>query len=150
LYPNYGNVILSTHINYEQNGEKKKIIGSVVLKDMKLFYESKFLDPANDSDMVVITKEDKKKKEDNSFLENTYIDVSIDARDAQYRTKDIGLTFRVGIKAKKEFGQNLGMLGKIHEMNGYDVNKNIKIEVGQHQKTIPSQSIDVFFRKKFR
>jgi len=32
----------------------------------------------------------------------------------------------------------------------YYVNKNIKIEVGQHQKTIPSQSIDVFFRKKFR
>jgi autotransporter translocation and assembly factor TamB len=32
----------------------------------------------------------------------------------------------------------------------YEVNKNIKIEVGQHQKTIPSQSIDIFFRKKFK
>jgi len=32
----------------------------------------------------------------------------------------------------------------------YDVNKNIKVELGQHQKTIPSQSIDIYFRKRFK
>ena len=32
----------------------------------------------------------------------------------------------------------------------YEVNKHIKVEVGRHQKTVPSQSIDIFFRKKFR
>jgi translocation and assembly module TamB len=32
----------------------------------------------------------------------------------------------------------------------YDVSKNIKVEVGQHQKTVPSQSIDIYFRKKFK
>jgi autotransporter translocation and assembly factor TamB len=32
----------------------------------------------------------------------------------------------------------------------YDVSKNIKLEVGHHQKTIPSQSIDIYFRKRFK
>jgi len=32
----------------------------------------------------------------------------------------------------------------------YEVNKNIKVELGQHQKTVPSQSIDLFFRKRFK
>jgi len=32
----------------------------------------------------------------------------------------------------------------------YEVNKHIKVEVGQHQKVVPSQSIDIFFRKKFK
>ncbi len=32
----------------------------------------------------------------------------------------------------------------------YDVNKNIKVDIGQHQKAVPSQSMDVFFRKKFK
>lgn len=32
----------------------------------------------------------------------------------------------------------------------YDVSKNIKVEIGQHQTTVPSQSVDLFFRKKFK
>ncbi len=118
-YPKYGDVILTTHINYEQNGKKKKITGNILLDKMKLFYESKFLDPAHDSDVVVITKKDKNnKKENDSFLEDTYIDLAIDAKNAQYKTKDIDLTFRIGIKAKKEFSKSLRMLGKVHEING--------------------------------
>ncbi len=117
-YPDYGEVILTTNINYHQIGKKRRVIGNIDLKDLKLSYEAKFLDPANDSDVIVISKKDKKKKEDNSFLENTYIDVDISARDAQYKTKDIDLTFRVDLKAKKEFGKNLGMLGRIKEING--------------------------------
>jgi hypothetical protein len=118
-HPKYGDVVLSTHINYEQSGKKKKIMGGVSLEKMKLLYESKFLDPAHDSDVIIITKKDKnKKKEDDSFLEDTYIDVAIYSPDARYKTKDIDLTFMVDIKAKKEFGKNLGMLGKVHEING--------------------------------
>ena len=32
----------------------------------------------------------------------------------------------------------------------YEVNENIQVEVGQHQKTVPSQSIDLYFRKRFK
>jgi len=31
----------------------------------------------------------------------------------------------------------------------HDFSKNIKLRVGQHQKEHPSQSIDIYFRKKF-
>ena len=118
-YPEYGEAVLTTDIHYEQIAKKKKIVGKIVLDKMKLLYEAKFLDPANDPDVIIITKKDKnKKKKDNSFLEDTYIDLAILSKNAQYKTKDIDLTFRVDIKAKKEFGKNLGMLGKIHEING--------------------------------
>ncbi len=32
----------------------------------------------------------------------------------------------------------------------HDISKNIKLRVGHHQKEIPSQSIDIFFRKRFK
>ena len=118
-YPEYGEAVLTTNIHYEQIAKKKKIVGKIVIDKMKLLYEAKFLDPAHDPDVIIITKKDKnKKKSDNSFLEDTYIDLDILSKNAQYKTKDIDLTFRVGIKAKKEFGKNLGMLGKIDEING--------------------------------
>jgi len=118
-HPKYGTVLLSSQINYEQIGKKKKIIGGISLEKLKLFYEAKFLDPAQDSDVVIITKKDKlnKKKSDN-FLEDTYIDLAIYAPDAKYKTRDIDLMFTVDVKAKKEFGKNLGMLGKVRDING--------------------------------
>jgi len=32
----------------------------------------------------------------------------------------------------------------------HDISKNIKLRVGHHQKEQPSQSIDIFFRKRFK
>ncbi|HHD81651.1 MAG TPA: hypothetical protein ENK94_00480, partial [Campylobacterales bacterium] len=32
----------------------------------------------------------------------------------------------------------------------YDVSKDVKVEVGRHQKTVPSQSIDLYYRKRFK
>jgi hypothetical protein len=118
-HPDYGNVILSSNINFIQNGKRKQILGDVFLKKMKIVYEAKFLDPAHDSDVIILNKKDKgKKEEENSFIQDTYIDLSIYAPDAQYKTKDIQLSFSVDLKAKKEFGKNLGMFGKVKEING--------------------------------
>ena len=119
-HPDYGFMDLSTSIHYEQIGKKKKIIGGISLEKMKLFYEAKFLDPANDADVIVLTKKDKnkKKKERDSFLEDTFIDLAIYAPDAEYKTRDIELDFTVDVHAKKDFGKSLGMLGKIREING--------------------------------
>ncbi len=118
-YPNYGSTVLSTKINYSQIGKKKKIVGGISLAELKLFYEAKFLDAAHDPDVVVITKKDKnKKKESDSFLEDTYIDLAIFAPDAEYTTRDIKLEFTVDVHAKKSFGKSLGLLGKIRDING--------------------------------
>jgi len=118
-YPSYGSTVLSSQVHYEQFGTKKKIVGGISLEKLKLSYESKFLDVAHDPDVVVITKKDKKKKKKHdSFLEDTSIDLAIYAPDAQYKTRDIDLEFTVDVKAKKEFGKNLGMLGKVREIQG--------------------------------
>ena len=117
-HPDYGDVVLTTHIDFNQNGAKKKIEGKISLEKLKLFYEAKFLDPAHDPDVVVFTKKDKRKEKESSFLEDTYIDLSIYAPDAEYKTKDIKLSFTVDVKAKKEFGKSLGMFGKVKEING--------------------------------
>jgi len=118
-HPDYGSMMLSAQMTYSQRGKKKKIVGGLSFDEMKLFYEAKFLDAAHDPDVVVITKKDKKKKkESDSFLDDMFIDLDIYAPDAQYKTRDIDLEFTVAVKAKKAFGKNLGLLGKVREING--------------------------------
>ena len=118
-HPEYGDTTLSCDIDYIQEFEKKKIIGGIFLDKLNVFYESKYLDPSNDNDVIVLTKKDKaKKKSDNSFIEDTFIDVSLYAPEANYKTRDIKLGFTVNVKAKKKFGKTLRMLGKIEEING--------------------------------
>jgi hypothetical protein len=118
-HPEYGDVELSCDIDYKQEGKKKKILGAIFIDKMKLHYESKFLDPSEDNDVIVLSKKDKNKKEQgDSFLEDTFIDLFIYASDANYKTKDIDLKFRVDVKAKKDFGKPLGMFGKVKEIKG--------------------------------
>lgn len=117
-YPSYGELLLSCDIDYAQKGKKKKITGAIFMDKMKLQYESKFLDPSQDNDVIVLSKKSRVKKERDSFLEDTFIDLAIYASDANYKTRDIDLTFIVDVKAKKEFGEPLGLLGKVKEING--------------------------------
>ncbi len=118
-HPDYGDMLLSCDLDYLQNLEKKKISGGVFLGKLKLFYESKYLDPSFDNDVIVLSKKDKrKKKSEDDFLKNTAIDVAIFGSEANYKTKDIDLKFTVNVHAKKRFGKTLRMLGKIEEING--------------------------------
>jgi hypothetical protein len=119
-HPEYGDMLLSCDIDYIQEGEKKKIIGGVFIDKLKLFYESKYLDPSYDNDVIVLTKKDKKERAENkgSFLEDTYIDLSIYAAESNYKTRDIDLEFTVNVQTNKKFGESLRMLGKIEEIRG--------------------------------
>jgi len=119
-HPEYGDMLLSCDIDYIQNMQKKKIVGGVFIDKLKLFYESKYLDPSYDNDVIVLTKKDKKERTENkgSFLEDTYIDLSIYSPDANYKTRDIELEFTVNVNANKKFGESLRMLGKVEEIRG--------------------------------
>ena len=86
---------------------------------MKLFYEAKFLDADYDPDVVIVTKKDKiKEKSEDDFLENTFVNVNLHASETNYKTPDIDLLFDINIEARKEFGEELSLLGKIEEING--------------------------------
>jgi len=91
------------------------------MKQLKLFYEAKFLEADYDPDVIIITKKDKqnKKKEENAFLQYTAIDLNIKAPKATYKTADVDLNFDVNLKAKKTFGKELALLGKIEEIEGH-------------------------------
>ena len=115
----YGNTIVSCDIDYIQIAKKKRVSGGIFLDKLKLFYESKYLDPSSDNDVIVLSKKDKSKEEKiDDFLENTFVDVKLYASAAEYKTRDIELKFTVNIKAKKEFGKSLRLLGKIQEIKG--------------------------------
>jgi len=118
-HPSYGSMVLSTDVHYQQDGKRKNITGDIFLKKMKLFYEAKFLDADRDPDVVIITKADKKKeKSEDDFLENTAINLTIHAPEANYRTPDIDLLFDINVQAHKEYGKELSLGGKVEEING--------------------------------
>ena len=118
-HPEYGDVVLTCNIDYLQNLKKKKITGSLLLDRLKIFYESKYLDPSSDNDVIVITKKDKEKKAgEDDFLQNTFVNVAIVAPEGNYKTRDIDLKFTVDVKAQKSFGKSLRMLGKVKEIRG--------------------------------
>jgi autotransporter translocation and assembly factor TamB len=62
-----------------------------------------------------------------------------------------GFAIETGKKISKK---NMFIIESSKEGNSFilehDVSKNIKLRVGQHQKEIPSQSIDIYFRKRFK
>ena len=131
-HPDYGTMFLNTNITYKENGNKKSITGNIYSKKMKLFYEAKFLDIAYDPDVIVVTKKSKKIKkrlDDNSFLNDTYINIKLKAPKAEYKTPDIDLNFDVNLNINKAFGEPISLLGRIEDINGhYDqVPKRFKI-----------------------
>ena len=62
-----------------------------------------------------------------------------------------GFAIEVG---KKVSPKNMVIIETSKEGNSiileHDITKNIKLRVGHHQKEVPSQSIDIFFRKRFK
>ncbi|SFV51556.1 hypothetical protein MNB_SV-12-786 [hydrothermal vent metagenome] len=119
-HPDYGSMFLNCDIDYRQRGLDKSITGLIDIRDMKLFYEAKFLEADYDPNVIIVTKDDKKKKEgeEDSFLNHTEIDIKIKAPQANYKTPDIDLLFDINLNAKKLLGQPLVILGKIKDING--------------------------------
>jgi hypothetical protein len=119
-HPDYGSMFLNCDIDYQQRGEDKVIEGLIDIRKMKLFYEAKFLNADYDPDVIIIDKKRQKKSEksEDSFLKHTRIDLKIKVPKANYRTADIDLQFDINLKADKQFGEELALLGKVEEING--------------------------------
>jgi hypothetical protein len=119
-HPDYGSMFLNCDIDYKQRGLDKRITGVIDMRKMNLFYEAKFLEADYDPDVVIVSKDNKKKKDEESdpFLKHTAIDIDIKAPEAKYRTADIDLIFDIKLKAKKYLGSPLSMLGKIEDIDG--------------------------------
>ncbi|HHD80949.1 MAG TPA: hypothetical protein ENK99_05080, partial [Campylobacterales bacterium] len=69
--------------------------------------------------------------------------------------KDDGTGEGYAIEAGKKIGKkNMVIIESSKQGNSFilehDINRNIKVRVGQHQKEHPSQSVDIYFRKRFK
>jgi len=120
-HPDYGSLFLNSNIYYKQRDEKRSITGTIYTKEMKLFYEAKFLDIDYDPDVIILTKKGKqmqKRLNNDSFLKNTYIDLKIKAPQTEYKTPDIDLIFDVNLNLNKEYGKPIALLGRVDDING--------------------------------
>lgn len=118
-HPSYGGTVLSCNIDYIQEAQKKKILGGIYLDKLKVLYESKFLDPSHDRDVVIMTKRrSQKSNTDDSFLNDMEIDLKVYAEDANYKTRDIDLKFTVNLDIDKQLKENIRLLGRVKEIEG--------------------------------
>jgi hypothetical protein len=117
-HPSYGVTHLSCDIDYMEKDSKIKVLGGVFLDKLKIFYESKFLDPSHDRDIIILKNKPQKKDANDTFLNNVEMDLKVYSEDAQYETPDIDLTFTVNLDIDKQLRENIRILGRIEEIEG--------------------------------
>ncbi len=132
-YPNYGETKVTTDLQMYQSGEKMAVTGEVRFKETEVNYQSRFLDVSKDSDIIIVSKNDKKKKEGDSFVQNTFLDIKIVSDDAiVYKVDDGEIQMQPDMVVRKDFGEAQKITGKIKILGGmYDfADKRFKINEG--------------------
>ncbi len=132
-YPNYGETKVTTDLEMYQSGEKMAVTGEVRFKETEVNYQSRFLDVSKDADIIIVSKEDKKKKEGDNFVQNTFMDIKIVSDDAIiYKVDDGEIEMQPDMVVRKDFGEAQKITGKIKILGGmYDfADKRFKINEG--------------------
>ncbi len=135
-YEGYGKTLFSTNLRLEQSKQKMLIAGEVHFKDSEINYESSYLSPSTDSDIIILTKESKekaKKKKEPSFMDNLILNVAIVPHDILYKVSDGEIKLRPDMLILKEEGdKGIKLAGKIKILEGeYDfADKRFKLDEG--------------------
>jgi hypothetical protein len=133
-YKDYGSTKITTKIDMFQSKKQMAVTGFIEFAQTEITYESPFLDVSKDPDIIIITREDKAKKTPNdSFLQDTFLDLDIKSKDEMLYKVDAGeIEFSPDIKIRKDFRYEPKITGKIKVLDGqYDVaDKRFQIEEG--------------------
>ncbi len=134
-YQDYGSTKLTTKLDMYQSKTQLAVTGFIRFAETEINYESPFLDVSKDSDIIIITKESKTKKEkkDENFLKNTFLDIDVLAKDEMLYHVDAGeIAFKPDINIRKDLGYEPKITGKINVIEGqYDfADKRFQIEPG--------------------
>lgn len=132
-YPNYGETKVTTDLEMYQSGDKMAVTGEVRFKETEVNYQSRFLDVSKDSDIIIVSKKDKKKNEGDNFQQNTFLDIKIISKDAiVYKVEDGEIEMQPDMVVRKDFGEAQKITGKIKILGGmYDfADKRFKINEG--------------------
>ena len=132
-YPEYGETKVTTSLDMFQSGGQTAVTGEVRFKETEVNYQSRFLDVSKDSDIIIISKKDKKQKESDDFLQNMFLDIEIVSDDAiVYKVDDGEIEMQPDMRIRKDFGKSQKITGKIKILDGmYDfADKRFKLEEG--------------------
>jgi len=135
-YEDFGHTTLSADVKINGKGPKNRVKGDIYFFDTLITYKPKFLSISEDPDIVIVTKESKKKKpkkENKNFIKNFAIDLNVKSKDEMlYKTDDAEIAFKPDLKIVKEFNEPIKLLGKIKILEGfYDfADKRYLIEEG--------------------
>ncbi len=130
----YGKTKLSADIQMFQSNKQLAVSGDIKLKESEFVYESRVLDVSKDPDIIIIDKSKKKKRlADDSFVQNTFLDLHIKSEDEiEYKMEAGTIILKPDIEVRKDFGQSVKILGKINILDGeYDFgDKRFKLKEG--------------------
>jgi autotransporter translocation and assembly factor TamB len=122
-YKGYGSTKLTTKLQMYQSKEKLAVTGFIELKDTDITYESSYLDVSKDQDIIIIKREDKGKKKEDTFKKNTFLDIDIRAKnEIIYKVPAGEVEMKPDMNIRKELGQGAKITGKLKILDGfYDV-----------------------------
>jgi hypothetical protein len=132
-YPGYGETKVTTDLEMYESAGKMAVTGEVRFLETEINYQSRFLDISKDDDIIIISKEDKEKKANDNFLQNTFLDIKVVSEDEMlYKVDDGEIELKPDIVIRKDFGQAQKIMGKIKILDGmYDfADKRFKIKEG--------------------
>lgn len=129
-YPNYGHTKITTNLEMFQSNGKMAVTGEVRFYDTEVTYQSQFMDISKDSDIIILSE---KKKEEDTFMKNTFLDIKIASDDAIIYKMDEGeIEMKPDIIVRKDFNQAQKITGKIKILDGmYDyADKRFRLKEG--------------------
>ena len=135
-YEGYGKTLFSTNLRVEQVKQKMLIAGEVNFRDSEINYESAYLSPSTDSDIIILTKESKakaKKKQKPSFMDNLTLNIAIIPHEILYKVSAGEIRLEPDMLILKEEGDKaIKLAGRIKIIDGeYDfADKRFKLDEG--------------------
>ncbi len=136
FYEGYGKTTLSTNLRVEQSNQKILIAGEVHFKDTEINYESSYLSPSTDSDIIILTKESKakaKKKKEPSFMDRLSLNVAIISDEMLYKVSAGEIKLKPDMLILKDYGEKgIKLAGRVKIIDGeYDfADKRFKLDEG--------------------
>jgi len=130
----YGKTKLTADVQMFQSAKQLAVSADVTLEETELVYESRVLDVSKDPDIIIIDKSKKKKRlADDSFVQNTFLDLRIKSKDEiTYKMEAGTIILKPDMEIRKDFGSNVKILGKVNILDGeYDFgDKRFKLKEG--------------------
>ncbi len=118
-FKKYAKGVVSGSFDMNFRDEKIEIKGGASLKNGVVVFATEAMGISSDPDIVIVKKRDEaREKKEEGFLEKVALEVTLDAQNLAYEVKNIALKMNTKLEAKKDFGKDVRLFGKVEEIKG--------------------------------